>query len=165
MAAFVRAPLVWRNGRRRAWPSDSPLSVPASLTPCVWLPPVYNGTLIPGLPVQAVKYYLVNGQRIASRVGSTGAVTYYYHDHLGSTVASSGGESTCYWPYGATRSGNIGTAYRFTGQRQDVAGLYFQGTWARGRGGRTANDTAWTASVHSPRNASAASIRPMRMAG
>jgi len=57
-------------------------------------------------------------------------VTYYYHDQLGSTVGSSANEATRYWPYGATRSGNIGTAYRFTGQRQDVAGLYFyQSRW------------------------------------
>jgi len=41
-------------------------------------------------------------------------------------VGSSGGESTRYWPYGAARSGSVAsTAYRFTGQRQDVAGLYF----------------------------------------
>jgi len=64
-------------------------------------------------------------------VDNTGAVTYYDHDQLGSTVGSSSGESTRYWPYGATRSGSVAsTAYRFTGQRQDVAGLYFyQSRW------------------------------------
>jgi|GEM_PF-5710727 len=72
----------------------------------------------------------MGSQRIASRAGSAGPVTYYYQDHLGSTVGSSGGESLRYWPYGATRSGSVGTAYRFTGQRQDVAGLYFyQARW------------------------------------
>lgn len=39
-------------------------------------------------------------------------------------------ENTRYWPYGATRSGSMGTAYRFIGQRQDTAGLYFyQARW------------------------------------
>jgi RHS repeat-associated protein len=65
-------------------------------------------------------------------------VTYYYHDHLGSTVSSSGGESTRYWPYGATRSGSLGTAYQFTGQRREAgAGLYFfQSRWYDGAIGR-----------------------------
>jgi RHS repeat-associated protein len=81
---------------------------------------------------------VVGGQRSASRVGSTGTVTYYYHDHLGSTVASSGGESTRYWPYGATRNGNVGTAYQFTGQRREAsAGLdFFQSRWYDGAIGR-----------------------------
>jgi RHS repeat-associated protein len=105
----------------------------------VWLPLIFNSYLtVDGRPAQLVKYYLVGGQRIASRAGSVGAVTYYYHDQLGSTVASSGGESTRYWPYGATRSGGVGTAYQFTGQRREAAlGLYFyQARWYDGQVGR-----------------------------
>jgi hypothetical protein len=75
---------------------------------------------VDGRPTQIVKYYLVGGQRSASRAGSTGTVTYSYHDHLGSTIASSGGENTRYWPYGATRGGSIGTTYQFTGQRRET---------------------------------------------
>jgi RHS repeat-associated protein len=113
----------------------SPLPVPqppASLPKRVFLPLTFNNYLtVDGRPAQIVKYYLVGGQRIASRAGGTGAVTYYYHDHLGSTVASNGGESTRYWPYGATRGGSIGTMYQFTGQRREAGlGLYFyQARW------------------------------------
>ena len=32
-------------------------------------------------------------------------MTYLYHDHLGSTVASSEQESVRYWPYGGSRAG------------------------------------------------------------
>jgi RHS repeat-associated protein len=108
----------------------SPLPVPQpppTLPKRIFLPLVTNNALtVDGQPAQVVKYYLVGGQRIASRTGSTGAVTYYYHDQLGSTIASSGGESTRYWPYGTTRSGGVGTAYQFTGQRREAAlGLYF----------------------------------------
>jgi RHS repeat-associated protein/uncharacterized repeat protein (TIGR01451 family) len=112
-------------------PPLPPPPLPPTLTKRSFLPLVANNTLsVDGRPAQIVKYYLIGGQRSASRIGSAGPVTYYYHDHLGSTTASSGGESTRYWPYGATRSGNIETAYRFTGQRQDVAGLYFyQSRW------------------------------------
>ena len=48
------------------------------LTRRVRLPLVYNGYLtVAGLPAQAVKYYLLGGQRIASRTDSAGPVTYY----------------------------------------------------------------------------------------
>ncbi len=107
-------------------PTPQPTPTPRpGVVPRVRLPLLFNNYLsVDGQPAQIVKYYLVGGQRIASRPGSTGAVTYYYH--LGSTVASSGGESTRYWPYGATRGGSVGTAYQFTGQRREAAlGLYF----------------------------------------
>jgi RHS repeat-associated protein len=114
-------------------PSPPPTPQPPSGLPKrAWLPLIFNNYLtVDGRPAQLVKYYLVGGQRIASRAGSTGAVTYYYHDHLGSTVASSAGESTRYWPYGATRGGSVGTAYQFTGQRREVGlGVYFfQARW------------------------------------
>jgi YD repeat-containing protein len=78
----------------------SPLPVPQpppTLPKRIFFPLVANDALfVDGRPAQPVKYYLVGGQRIASRAGSVGVVTYYYHDHLGSTIASSGGESTRY---------------------------------------------------------------------
>jgi RHS repeat-associated protein len=113
-------------------PPIPPPPLPLTLTKRSFLPFVANTALfVDGQPAQPVKYYLVGGQRIASRTGSAGPVTYYYHDQLGSTVGSSGGEQTRYWPYGATRSGSLGTAYQFTGQRREAAlGLYFyQARW------------------------------------
>jgi hypothetical protein len=72
----------------------SPPQPPSSLPKRAFLPLIFNNYLtVDGQPAQIVKYYVVGGQRIASRTGSTGPVTYYYHDHLGSTVGSSG-EST-----------------------------------------------------------------------
>jgi RHS repeat-associated protein len=116
----------------------SPPQPPSPLPRRAFLPLIFNsGLIVDGHLMQPVKYYLIGGQRIASRTGSAGPVTYYYHDQLGSTVGSSANEATRYWPYGATRSGNIGTAYRFTGQRQDVAGLYFyQSRWYDAQLGR-----------------------------
>jgi len=60
-----------------------------------------------------------NGQRIALR--TTAGVTYIHGDHLGSTSVTSGAQTgdIKYFPYGATRSGAVGTAYKFTGQRLD----------------------------------------------
>jgi RHS repeat-associated protein len=53
-------------------------------------------------------------------------VTYLYHDHLGSAVASGDQESARYWPYGESRAGEINTAYKYTGQELDAAsGLYY----------------------------------------
>jgi len=102
-------------------PSTPPPPLRPTLTKRSFLPFVANTALfVDGRPAQPVKYYLVGGQRIASRTGSAGPVTYYYHDQLGSTVGSSGGESTRYWPYGGTRSGILSTAYQFTGQRREA---------------------------------------------
>jgi RHS repeat-associated protein len=84
------------------------------------------GYLIGGRVVPPVKYYLFSGRRVAVRQGCSGAVTWFYHDHLGSTVATSAGESTRYWPYGSRRTGAVGTPYRYTGQELDSAsGLYY----------------------------------------
>jgi len=94
----------------------------------VILPVVLGGYLfdVDGRLVPATKYYLFNGQRVATREGSSGTVTYLYHDHLGSTVATSEGQSTRYWPYGAARTGEVDTPYRYTGQRVDEStGLYY----------------------------------------
>jgi len=57
-------------------------------------------------------------------------VTYVHTDHLGSTSVTSGAQSgnIRYFPYGATRSGAVATAYKFTGQRlDDSTGLYYYG--------------------------------------
>jgi RHS repeat-associated protein len=74
------------------------------------------------------KYYYANSQRVAMR--TTAGVTYIHSDHLRSTSATSGAQSgnIKYFPYGATRSGAVSTAYRFTGQRlDDSTGLYYYG--------------------------------------
>lgn len=78
---------------------------------------------VDGRPAQAVKYYLVAGQRIASWAGSTGTVTYYTHDHLGSTVRSSAGESIRY------------LALRRHAQRGYRHGVSVHGSAARGGAG------------------------------
>jgi RHS repeat-associated protein len=121
-------------------PPDPPPTPPPGLTPRVYLPLVMGGCgyLIGGRVVPPVKYYLFNGRRVAVRQGCSGAVTWFYHDHLGSTVASSAGESTRYWPYGGTRTGAVGTAYRYTGQELDSAsGLYYYvARWYDGALGR-----------------------------
>ncbi len=50
-----------------------------------------------GQPGVATKHYLLGDKRIAQREGRAGPVTYLYHDHLGSTVASSQQESARHW--------------------------------------------------------------------
>lgn len=114
-------------------PTPQPTPTPRpGVIPRLRLPLLLNNYLsVDGRPAQIVKYYLVNGQRIAGRAGSAGTVTYYHHDQLGSTVGSSGGESTRYFPFGAIRSGSVSTTYQFTGQRRETAlGLYFfQARW------------------------------------
>ena len=73
-------------------------------------------------------YYYANGQRIAMRTAA--GVTYIHSDHLGSSAVTSGAQSgnIKYFPYGATRSGAVSTAYKFTGQRlDDSTGLYYYG--------------------------------------
>jgi len=74
------------------------------------------------------KYYYANGQRVAMRTSA--GVTYIHSDHLGSTAVTSGAQTgnIKYFPYGATRSGAVSTAYKFTGQRlDDSTGLYYYG--------------------------------------
>jgi len=73
-------------------------------------------------------YYYANGRRVAMRTAA--GVTYIHSDHLGSTAVTSGAQSgdIKYFPYGATRSGAVSTAYKFTGQRlDDSTGLYYYG--------------------------------------
>src|SRR5512145_1539367 len=76
-----------------------------------------------------VKYYYAGGQRVAMRKG-TGAVTYLFGDHLGSTAKTYVNSTTTteqrYFPWGGTRYGSSPTAFQYTGQRNDSSiGLYF----------------------------------------
>ena len=73
----------------------------------------------------ATKYYFLNGQRFAQKVGN-GSVTYLHSDHLGSTVLTTGASgSQRYDAYGNTRSGTVPTDWKFTGQEQDGTGLIY----------------------------------------
>ncbi len=79
----------------------------------------YGEIAISGTQRITTTYYYANGRRVAMR--TTAGVTYVHSDHLGSTSATSGAQSgnIKYFPYGATRSGAVSTAYKFTGQRLD----------------------------------------------
>jgi RHS repeat-associated protein len=74
-------------------------------------------------------YYWFAGRRVAMKVGS--AVTYLYADQLGSTVKTTGNQTTVerYEPYGAKRgTDTVSTPYRYTGQREEeTLGLYDYG--------------------------------------
>jgi RHS repeat-associated protein len=98
---------------------------------------VYVGPLevsITGTQRLTKTYYAAGAQMVAMRVvSSTGNVLYFIHgDHLGSaslTTNASGAPTSQlrYLPYGAPRpgypTGNVPTAYRFTGQRSEEATL------------------------------------------
>ena len=67
----------------------------------------------------------MGGQRIALRgsgYASDNGLYYLLPDHLGSTAVTSGAQTgnIKYFPYGATRSGAVGTDYKFTGQRLQI---------------------------------------------
>ncbi|HKS82506.1 MAG TPA: RHS repeat-associated core domain-containing protein, partial [Candidatus Acidoferrales bacterium] len=75
-----------------------------------------------------VEYIFFDGERIASRNGSSGAVNYYYTDQLGSIVTITDGNGTpCYeatfTPYGqempTSLSWTCSTNYKFTGYERD----------------------------------------------
>ncbi|HKS80569.1 MAG TPA: RHS repeat-associated core domain-containing protein [Candidatus Acidoferrales bacterium] len=75
-----------------------------------------------------MEYIFFNGERIASRNGSSGAVNYYYTDQLGSIVTITDGNGTpCYeatfTPYGqempTSLSWTCSTNYKFTGYERD----------------------------------------------
>ncbi len=76
-----------------------------------------------GSAATMVKYYYAGGQRVAMRKG-TGAVTYLFGDHLGSTSITTNSNGTLateqrYYPWGGTRYGSSPTAFQYTGQRND----------------------------------------------
>ncbi len=105
---------------------------------CFELTTVYIGNTIEwtGNESTMVKYYYAGGQRVAMRKG-TGAVTYLFGDHLGSTskTYTRNSDNTIavteqrYYPWGGTRYSSGGaapTAFQYTGQRNDSSiGLYF----------------------------------------
>jgi len=82
---------------------------------------------------QIAKYYFAGASRIAVR--TNGTLSYLLGDHLGSSsvTANASGVKTAsalYKAFGETRfsSGNLGTDYKFTGQREQAElGLYFYG--------------------------------------
>lgn len=86
------------------------------------------------------EYIFFNGQRIARRDVGTGAIHYYFSDHLGShgvvDTVSSSGTITCdqdidYYPYGGVEHdycGSVQQHYRFTGiERDSESGLDYFG--------------------------------------
>jgi len=88
----------------------------------------YCEIAISGTQRLTTTYYYANGQRVAMRIAA--GVTYVHSDHLRSTSVTSGAQTgnIKYYPYGATRSGAVSTAYKFTGQRlDDSTGLYYYG--------------------------------------
>ena len=76
-----------------------------------------------------IKYYYLNGLRVAVRKGST--LTYLHSDHLGSTALATKTDGTmlnlqAYTAYGSNRGGGtIPTDNRFTGQKLDTSGLMY----------------------------------------
>jgi RHS repeat-associated protein len=80
---------------------------------------------------KATVLYQALGRVIATRTGTE--TTYLLADHLGSTVGTvsvDGSEvhQVRYWPYGAVRSGSVGTDKMYTGQQMEAGsalGAYF----------------------------------------
>jgi RHS repeat-associated protein len=75
-------------------------------------------------------YYYHGDKLVAKRTGTT--VQYIHQDHLtgSSVVSSSAGalvNSIKFYPFGSTRSGDVPTDKKFTGQRLDGTGLYYYG--------------------------------------
>ena len=80
--------------------------------------------------IRVIPLFVVNGQIIATRRGTT--FSYLHTDHLSSnsvTTNSSGTQtaSRAYYAYGVTRSssGTLPTDRTFTGQKQDATGLLY----------------------------------------
>lgn len=72
------------------------------------------------------EYIFFNGKRVARRDGTTGAVEYYFPDHLGSAsvITDSSGvvqKEADYYPYGGeiVVSGSDANKYKFTGKERD----------------------------------------------
>jgi len=87
------------------------------------------GEIAAGTQRITTTHYYANGQRVAMRTAA--GVTYVHSDHLRSTNVTSGAQTgnIKYFPYGATRSGSVSTAYKFTGQRlDDSIGLFEPGS-------------------------------------
>ena len=89
------------------------------------------------------KYYFAGATRLAVRTGTT--LSYLLSDHLGSSSVTTDANgvksaSALYKAFGETRYtlGNLGTDYKFTGQREEAAlGIYyFNARWYDGSLGR-----------------------------
>jgi RHS repeat-associated protein len=77
---------------------------------------------------EVTTYYYHGDKLVAKRAGTI--LQYIHQDHLtgSSAVSSSAGSlvnSIKYLPFGATRSGDVPTDKKFTGQRLDTTGLYY----------------------------------------
>jgi len=77
---------------------------------------------------EATTYYYPGDRLVAKRTGT--ALQYIHEDHLTGTsvVSASTGSfvsSIKYLPFGETRSGDVPTDRKFTGQRLDGTGLYY----------------------------------------
>jgi RHS repeat-associated protein len=75
-------------------------------------------------------YYYLGGQLVAMREGTD--LKYTHDDHLSSTsvMTDDSGDSLGaikYLPFGGTRSGDVPTDKKFTGQELDSTGLYYYG--------------------------------------
>jgi RHS repeat-associated protein len=84
----------------------------------------------PGASQTVKKYYYAGGARVA--MSDNGVVRYFVTDHLGSTtklINTDGSEysEVDYFSWGSDSPipTNIGTSFKYTGQRQAEAGLYF----------------------------------------
>jgi RHS repeat-associated protein len=85
------------------------------------------------------KYYYAGAQRIATRSGSNGVVSYLLGDHLGSTSITTDAAGLVsseqrYTAWGEVRysSGSVPTKYQFTGQYSNVADfgmLFYNARW------------------------------------
>ena len=79
---------------------------------------------------EVATYYFNGDKLVAKRTGAT--AEYVHQDSLGSTsvVSDAGGalvNSILFCPFGSTRSGDVPTDRKFTGQRLDGTGLYYYG--------------------------------------
>jgi RHS repeat-associated protein len=76
-----------------------------------------------GINAKATVLYQAFGRVIATRTGTE--TTYLLADHLGSTVGTVSADGSevhqvRYWPYGAVRSGGVGTDKMYTGQQVEA---------------------------------------------
>jgi RHS repeat-associated protein len=90
----------------------------------------YYEVINPGASQVVKKYYYAGGTRVA--MSDNGVVRYFVTDHLGSTtklINTDGSEYSdmSYLAWGSDRltPPAIGTSFKYTGQRQAEAGLYF----------------------------------------
>jgi len=97
--------------------------------------PEYEEISRPGKPVEKVKYYDFNKNRVAKRSSREG-LSYIHQDHLASTTCITDAEGKViarqgYEPYGGEDyslvNSGVTVQYRFSGKEQDLSGLYYFG--------------------------------------